>query len=115
MTRKTSCEKRAAHRFRSAVIANQNNAPIRLAAKIARLPPTTFHRRLQKLKHPAEPAFHGRRALTDKEERVICEVAVRRADIGKPYSRVGLINVVAVFCSTLSAERQSRLVYLSAT
>lgn len=36
-------------------------------------------------------------------------MAVRRADIGKPYSRVGLINVVAVFCSTLSAERQSRL------
>lgn len=109
MGKKNATAAREKKRFNAAIIAREHKTPVREAAAIARLAPTTFARRLKQLTNPPPKKLHHRRALTEEEEAMICDVVLRQADMAKPYTRIDLIDAIAEYCATLPTERQSNL------
>lgn len=109
MPKKVRAELRNAALLRKAIKAHTAGASIRQSALIARVSKSKFARDMINTTEQPSKKPHSRRALTDEEEAVICEVLCSQADFGKPCTRNDAADAIQTFVQSMDAERHKRL------
>lgn len=98
--------------FQCTFKANQaNNVSIRDAAKLSRLPKSTFESRMKKILGGPKIRIHNRRALKDHKEIIVRDALLRMADLGKPMDLMDIAGTVHELVLTFLTHRQNQLTF----
>jgi len=110
MTRQSTRVRRrialAEERFQDAVEAHEEGVSVRMAARIARLPRSTFHR---KLKEIGKPRIHHRCALTKDEEQTIVDTIQVYWVSGHPLTHKDIMDAVELLVKNMPFSRRLTL------
>jgi len=107
MTKKQRREVREARQFSRAVTAVEQGASRREAARIARLPTSTFQERL--MRHLNPKPRKSRQCLTSAEEQTFVTVLKRFSDRGLPMDRGDVTDEVEILVDKMSPTHASKL------